>query len=186
MKKKRYQLANEIADILEKNSYESVSVTTICDEKGFSRQNFYYYFSSIDDVVDTIVDIDIENIEEFLPGSNALKTILTVIARRPDFYKKMFATQSSTHLMVDIFAKKLVSLYGTMAAFYSASYEISYKSICEPLFKQFAMADISLILDWAKEDFKKSREDVLKKAISSEKSLFSSAIDLYLAKEKKA
>lgn len=184
MKKKKSSLALMIADAIADSSYDNVSVTSICEQSSFSRQNFYYYFSSIEEVIENIVDIDIEAIDEFLPGSNALRTILTIISKRQTFYKKMFETNESDNLISTIFIKKITDLYTTMAAFFASNYNINDKELAMPIFKQYAMADLSLIRDWVKGDMKESISLILSRALSSNKALFAQSVDTYLFNEK--
>ena len=70
MKKRKFTLVNTLANEIEKGSYQKVSVTTICDEVGCSRQNFYYYFDSIDEAIKELVDVDIKDISDFQIKAN--------------------------------------------------------------------------------------------------------------------
>ena len=148
MKKRKFTLVNTLANEIEKASYQKVSVTTICDEVGCSRQNFYYYFDSIDEAIKELVDVDIKDISDFQIKANALRTILTIIQKRKVFYSKMFDTAESENLICKLFLEKLVDLYDNLASYFVRGYSNECKAFTRPILIQFAMADIALISDW--------------------------------------
>ena len=171
MKKRKFTLVNTLANEIEKASYQKVSVTTICDEVGCSRQNFYYYFDSIDEAIKELVDVDIKDISDFQIKANALRAILTIIQKRKVFYSKMFDTAES---------ENLVDLYDNLASYFVRGYSNECKAFTRPILIQFAMADIALISDWVKSGMKEPVDAVERKAITSNRDFFARTMEEYI------
>ena len=161
MKKRKFTLVNTLANEIEKASYQKVSVITICDEVGCSRQNFYYYFDSIDEAIKEL------DISDFQIKANALIAILTIIQKRKVFYSKMFDSAESENLICKLFLEKLVDLYDNLASYFVRGYSNECKAFTRPILIQFAMADIALISDWVKSGMKEPIDAVERKAITS-------------------
>ncbi len=49
-------------NMLKRKNIDRVTVTDICEECGINRNTFYYYFSDIYDVLDSVLNQDIDKI----------------------------------------------------------------------------------------------------------------------------
>ena len=162
------------------NKYHKKGLDMVYVSLGCSRQNFYYYFDSIDEAIKELVDVDIKDISDFQIKANALRAILTIIQKRKVFYSKMFDTAESENLICKLFLEKLVDLYDNLASYFVRGYSNECKAFTRPILIQFAMADIALISDWVKSGMKEPIDAVERKAITSNRDFFARTMEEYI------
>ena len=165
MKKRKQTLVNTLADEIERTSYQEVSVTTICEKIGCSRQNFYYYFDSIDDAIKGMIDFDLNATTDLLPNPGILHNILTIVSNRKGFYKSMLSAPISQNLISKLLLQKLVSTYESWSSIVIPGYRELTPDQRAGLSHQFAYSALSLIVYWVSTDFKESLEEIDKQAL---------------------
>lgn len=171
MKKRKLALLNTLADEITKTSYQDVSVTIVCDIVGCSRQNFYYYFDSIDDALKALVDLDVASVDINVIQPSSFKCILSVIWKRKEFYSTMFKDPLSRALINEILIAKLTDLYNTWGRYTIREYSRWSDENKKDYFGQIAWSNYSLIYNWILSDYADPLDVIEKKAINYSKEI---------------
>lgn len=180
MKKRKLTLLNTLAEEIEKSSFHSVSVTTICDKIGCSRQNFYYYFDSIEEAIKDLLDNDIAESDSINFDPLVLKSILTVMQKRQKFYEVMFSTPSSKSVMCQILMDKMSELYSRWIPYLVRDFSFLPENKKYPLARQFAFSDLALVTYWAEGGFQKPIEEIFQASVLSSTKELQHFCELYI------
>ena len=90
--------------LLEKKSFERITVKEIVEECGLTRNTFYYYYDDIYDIVDEILCAEAETLTVAIDGNTSLSEAMTkavaLAANEPNLVRAVFQSQKSEELRV--------------------------------------------------------------------------------------
>lgn len=165
MKKRKETLVNTLAEEIERTSYQDVSVTTICEKVGCSRQNFYYYYDSIDDAIKGMLEYDLKTTTDLLPNPGILHNLLIVVGKRKGFYKAMLSSPLSLTVISKLILEKLTSTYDSWSSIVIPGFRELNADQKAGLTNQFAYSALSLIVYWVETDFRESVEELSRQCL---------------------
>lgn len=162
--KTKKNIHNVLLDLLKKKSLSQISITELCNLAEISRGTFYFHYQEIGDILDEIFEKTMQDLElwysnPFKNGFNinqknlapGMIKIFNHVKRNEAFYRIILSS--------DIFIKYYYLLYENImklhrdfgsGQFEQNKYTLSYS----------ANGIIGLILEWHKEDFNSTEEEM--------------------------
>ena len=163
--KRQREIEAALFELIKKRSYEDVTVTELCDELGMPRKTFYRYFDCKDDALFALIEHTLAEYMSFhAPSSSASRTLKRELERFFTFWyeKREFLDVFSKNRMigriVECSIRFPVSEATNISRFLPDEDDVTRKRIFE-----FTICGlIFLVIEWYKNDFRTSIEDMAK------------------------
>lgn len=145
----RQRLAQALLRLLEKRRLNRICVSDITRESGLTRQAFYHYFHSRDDLIRWMYAGDFARL--FADGQTVdwdalVERMLTAMCRNPDFYRRL-ARSADDGTLYRIMRDYTLELYAAMIAYRTGAPPDETLAL---LLRLYTSGGIELAVEWVR------------------------------------
>lgn len=157
--KTRKLIADALLDLLEERSFSQITVTQICDRAGICRQTWYRNYHTKEDALCAVMEETLENYQKAFPFTEDLQKNVTDLFLHMPFSKTFLRCIEEQHLGSLVFQALGASIRSSMQR--SAFRHLLDNPAYDAYLKDFIAGTIlSILMTWARDGFKESREEL--------------------------
>lgn len=172
-------IVNSFLLLLEKKSFEKITVKDIVDDCGINRKTFYYYFADIYDLAEYVFRSEISKLVENMPHDisveDAMEIFCDIIEKNRRIIMHCFSL-AGKHELEKFFDEILEKMFKARVISVAGKREISDEDV-ELMSRIIVFSFVGSVFVWINSGFKPSERERLKRACVMIQSSIDSMID---------
>ena len=149
MKNRALILSNLLKSLLKTTKYSEITIINLCHKANITRQNFYYYFSSLEDCLMNIFKFDNPFVlEEVSNIKMNIKSLFTYIYKNRDFLLNILENVNANNVLKTFLNDDLRTTIKSFIKNKVQRYEALRSEDYQLLVDYYSNAFLSVILDY--------------------------------------